>query len=304
MDYSFKDVIKMFDLVSVGAHTYYIEFPSRIGIYKPDETEDVYLIDSGNDGRTAKRVLKVINEQGWNLKAIFNTHCHADHVGGNAYLQEQTGCKIYVPDIDCGAVNNPVLNPVMLYGAYPSAELTRKFYMAEKSVAMPISEAELPKGLEVFTLYGHTMGMVGYKTADNVLFIADSLASEEVLKRYTVTYLIDVEQYLATLDRLGTLGARLYIPSHCEPVENIEALAEINKQYVEKVISEILSLCREPQLCDDIIKHFFDNNELAFNMMQYALIGSTVRSYLSYLREREKISVVYNGNRLFWQTNM
>ena len=294
---------KMFDLVSVGTHTYYIDFPSRIGIYKPDDTDAVYLIDSGNDTRIAKRVLKIINERGWSLKAIFNTHCHADHVGGNAYLQEHTGCSIYVPDIDCGAVGNPILNPVMLYGAYPTKELTRKFYMAEKSEAKPLSQAQLPEGLEWYPLCGHTMGMVGFKTVDNVWFIADSIVSAEVLKKYTVTYLIDVEQYLSSLSYLETLESGIFVPSHCEPTRDIKVLARLNKEYVGNIISEILELCSEPRLCDDIIKHFFDNNKLGFNMMQYALIGSTVRSYLSYLKNAEKLIVVFNDNKVYWQTN-
>ncbi len=293
----------MFDLISVGEHTFYIDYPSRIGIYKPKETNDIYLIDSGNDEKIAKRILKTINQQGWTLKAIFNTHCHADHVGGNAYLQEQTGCKIYVPDIDCGAVNNPMLNPVMLYGAYPTKELTHRFYMAEKSVALPLSEAELPDGLEYYSLCGHTMGMVGFKTIDGVHFIADSVSSSEVLKKYTVTYLIDVGQYLATLDKLESMQGGVFIPSHCEPAEDIKALTDINRRYVRKIIAEILDFCLEPRLCDDIIKYFFDNNQLGFNMMQYALIGSTVRSYLSYLKELGKITLEYNYNTLLWKTN-
>lgn len=291
----------MFNLKSVGEHTYYIDLPSRIGIYKPDDSNSVYLIDSGNDGRVANRILKIIRQQGWEIKAIFNTHCHADHVGGNAYLQEKTACEIYVPDIDCGAVNNPLLNPVMLYGAYPTKELTHRFYLAEKSVAKPLSEAQLPKGLECIPLYGHTMGMVGFKTCDDILFVADSVSSPDVLKKYIATYLVDVERYLQTLSELEVMQGRLFIPSHCEAVENIKPLVEINRSYVERIIDEIVGFCSTPRLCDEIIKHFFDNNEIGFNMMQYALVSSTIRSYLSYLRERGEITIEYKDNFLLWK---
>lgn len=290
----------MFELVQVGQHTYYIEYPSKIGIYKPYDNGDVYLIDSGNDGRISKRVLKIISEQGWKIKGIFNTHCHADHVGGNAWLQQETGCKIYVPDIDCGAVNYPVLNSILLYGAYPMSELANKFYMAEKSNALPLSEADMPEGLEWFPLYGHTLGMVGFKTSDNVLFIADSVASREVLEKYTVTYLIEVGKYLETLDNLEKMEGRLFIPSHSAPVENIRELTEINKEYVNRILSEILEFCREPRLTYEVTKYFFDNNKVIFNMMQAALVGSTVRSYLTYLKEMGKIGMEYIDNCVYW----
>lgn len=291
----------MFNLKSVGEHTYYIDLPSLIGIYKPDSSNSVYLIDSGNDGRVANRILKIIKQQGWEIKAIFNTHCHADHVGGNAYLQEQTNCKIYVPDIDCGAVSNPILNPVMLYGAYPPKELHHRFYLAEKSLARPLSEAELPEGLECIPLCGHTMGMVGFKTCDDVLFVADSVSSPEVLNKYTVTYLVDVEGYLKTLSELEDMQGKLFIPTHCGPVEDIKPLTQINRSYVERIVGEIVDFCGEPRLCDEIIKHFFDNNDIGFNMMQYALVSSTVRSYLSYLKERGDIMLEYKDNLLFWK---
>ncbi len=289
----------MFDLVEAGQNTYYIDFPSKIGIYR--QGEDVYLIDSGNDSKIARRVLKIINERGWSLRAVFNTHCHADHIGGSAYLQENTGCKVYVPPIDCGSANYPILNPVMLYGAYPTRELKHKFHMAERCNAEPLTSQVLPSGLELFPLYGHTMGMVGFKTDDDVCFIADSIVSVEVLKKYTVTYLIDVGQYLETLSFLEGLKGRLYIPSHCKATNDLSDSIALNRQYVEKILSEIKEFCKEPRLTDEVIKHFFDNNELGFNMAQYALIGSTVKSYLSYLQQQEMISMVFSGNMLYWQ---
>ena len=71
----------MFELVQVGSNTYYIDCPAKIGVYKVSET-DVYLIDSGSDKDAGRKIRKILDEKGWHLKAIINTHSNADHIGG------------------------------------------------------------------------------------------------------------------------------------------------------------------------------------------------------------------------------
>ena len=88
----------MYELVQVGERTYYIDCPSKIGIYRLDD-ERVCLIDSGNDKDAGKKVLKVLAGKGWRPEMILNTHSHADHIGGNRVIQERTGCRAYCPGV-------------------------------------------------------------------------------------------------------------------------------------------------------------------------------------------------------------
>ena len=57
------------ELKKVGEKTYYIQNPTNIGIYKINDT-DVYIIDSGNYKDYVKKILKITDEQGWNVKGI------------------------------------------------------------------------------------------------------------------------------------------------------------------------------------------------------------------------------------------
>ena len=70
----------MYELIQAAQNTYYIDCPAKIGIYRISET-DVVLIDSGNDKEAGKKVLRHLNANGWTLRAIFNTHSNADHIG-------------------------------------------------------------------------------------------------------------------------------------------------------------------------------------------------------------------------------
>ena len=98
----------MYELIQISEHDYYIQSPAKIGLVRLNDTE-VCLIDSGNDKDAGRRVRKLLDERGWKLKAIFNTHSNADHIGGNKYLQAQTGCRIFAPGIECAFTNYPIL---------------------------------------------------------------------------------------------------------------------------------------------------------------------------------------------------
>ena len=108
----------MYELVQVGQQTYYINAPVKIGLYLESE-DQVWLIDSGNDKDAGRKIRQILDKQSWKLKAILNTHSNADHIGGNQYLQKQTGCKIYAPGIDCAFTRHPLLEPSFLYGGCP-----------------------------------------------------------------------------------------------------------------------------------------------------------------------------------------
>ena len=86
----------MYELTQVAGNSYYIQSPAKIGLVRLNDT-DVCLIDSGNDKEAGRKVRQILDANGWHLTAIYNTHSNADHIGGNQYLQNQTGCKVYAP---------------------------------------------------------------------------------------------------------------------------------------------------------------------------------------------------------------
>lgn len=288
------------ELIKVGKKTYYIKNPINIGIYQIDEN-DVYLIDSGNDKDAGKKILKIIEEQGWNIKGIISTHSNADHIGGNKIIQDRTNCKILTTDIEKCFSEYPLLEPTLLYGGYPNKDLKNKFLMASKSKVIKI-ENNLPEGLEYFSLKGHFLDMIGIKTSDNIYFIADSLFSEETINKYHVFFIYDVKEYLNTLKFLSQLDGKLYIPSHIEATNNLSKLIKINIDKINEIIAKIYNYCTKAKSFEDILKYIFDEYQLNMNFNQYVLIGSTIRSYLSYLYDNAKITYQFINNKMVWKS--
>ena len=291
----------MYELIQVSESCYYIDCPSKIGIVKINDV-DVCLIDSGNDKDTGKKIRKILDANGWTLKMILNTHSHGDHIGGNKYLQEQTGCKIYAPTIECDFTNHTILEPAFLFGAYPPKELRNKFLVAQESNAEYLTEEILPDGMEIIPLAGHFFDMVGFKTKDDVIYLADCLSSKQTLDKYKISVIYDVKAYLETLENVKNMKAKCFIPSHAEATDNIYELAQYNIDKVNEIISQILKICNEPITFEALLQKLFNEFGLQLSLEQYALAGSTVKSYLVYLKEQGKISATFENNLLLWRT--
>lgn len=290
----------MYELIPVAPHTYYIQSPAKIGVV---ETSDghVVLIDSGNDKEAGRKVRQHLDRQGWTLDAIYNTHSNADHIGGNAYLAKQTGCALYAPGIEAAFTQHPILEPALLYGGYPMKALRHKFLLAQESDAQPLTPEHLPAGFELIPLPGHFFDMIGLRTPDDVVFLADCLSSQATLDKYQISYVYDVAAYLDTLERVKEMQAALFVPAHAETTDNIAPLAQYNIDKVNEIAGHILDFCAAPHTFEDVLQHLFSSYDLAMTFEQYALIGSTVRNYLSWLLDSEKLSANFADNRLLWQ---
>lgn len=286
------------EFVHIKGNTYYIKNATNIGIYKIGEKE-VYIIDAGNDKEAGKKILKIIESQGWNVVGVISTHSNADHIGGNKIIQDRTGAKIYSSKLETCLIENPILEPSFLYGGYPFKELQNKFLLAKEST---VNLQELPNELEVISLKGHFFDMLGIKTADNVYFLGDSLFSEETIEKYHVFFLYDIKEFLNTLDYLETLEGDFYVPSHASITNNIHALIAKNREKVEEIIEVICDFCKKGISFETLLSQIFEYYHLTMNINQYVLIGSTIKSYLSYLKEQNKIDYEFQNMQMIWKT--
>ena len=291
----------MYELIQAAPRTYYIQCPAKMGVWMLSDTEAV-LIDSGNDKDAGRKVQKLLDAQGWTLRCILNTHANADHNGGNALLQTRLGAPCYAPGIDAAITSHPILEPAFLYGGFPCKALRNKFLLAQPSQCGELTADKLPEGLEMLPLPGHFFDMCSFKTADGVWFLADCMSGASIVEKYHVNFIYDVAGYLETLDMVCRLEGKLFIPAHAEPTEDIRPLAELNRSKVLEIVDVILGFCGEPLCFEDLLQKVFAHYQLVMDFNQYVLVGSTVRSYLSYLLDKGALRADFENSRLLWQS--
>lgn len=290
----------MYELNQVGKNSYYIQSPAKIGLVKLNDT-DVCLIDSGSDKEAGRKVRQILDKNGWTLKAIYNTHSNADHIGGNRYLQAQTGCAVYAPGIECDFTNSPILEPAFLYGGFPPKALRHKFLLAQESQAERLTDEVLPKGMSTIALPGHFFDMAGFRTEDDVVYLADCLSSKETLEKYQIGFIYDVDAYLKTLEKVKEMKAAMFVPAHAHVQEDISSLAQLNIDKVHEIAERIEAICKEPVIFERVLQKLFLDYGLVMNFEQYVLVGSTVRSYLSWLKDRGSLEVIFEEGQLLWR---
>lgn len=151
----------MYSLIRVGEDTWYAPTPTNIGIFRYSGRE-VCMIDAGSRD-IAAGVLEQVRSHGWELKKLFLTHSHADHVAGAAFLAGADRLRgLRAGDFRGGG------------GAqlpYPSDPLRRKHHPgdvlqaadpAPPGACSELSGDALPPGLDFERLDGHDMAQAAF----------------------------------------------------------------------------------------------------------------------------------------------
>ncbi|MGN0452303.1 MAG: MBL fold metallo-hydrolase [Ruminococcus sp.] len=291
----------MFELINLKGNTYCITMPTNIGVYKVSDDE-VILIDTGINQRAGARILSILEKQGWRVKAVILTHSHTDHAGGARYLADTLGCKIYASEVERIFVENPDLEPAVVYGAFPCRDFRIKFMNTTECKTSDIRELDVPEGMEFFSLPGHFADMIGVKTPDDVYFVADSVNTEKTLEHTKLCFVFNVEEQYKTLQWIKCLDSKLCVPSHGEPTTEIAHLADVNIANLDEIAEYILNVIdNNPMSVEQLVQRMNEDFSLGDNFVQYVMSSAAVRTFLTYLRHQGKITYSFKDRIMLWE---
>ena len=287
------------ELKQIGSKTFCIEHDTNIGIHFTDDGR-MYLIDTGSEG-DGEKIDEILSREGWVPSCIINTHTHIDHIGGNEFLMRKYGIPAYCTDYDMAFAHYSELEAAYMNGGYP-AEKVRTIFAHPGMIGFRSIEKETPDGIDWTYLPGHSFGMIGIRTSDDIWFLGDSYLSRSFLKQYTFGFIYNVEAYIDTLKKLKEFKGSLFVPSHGIIESDIVETLEQNLRSVAEMCSMICETCREYRGQDEILQQMYERLRMHARPAQHALLSSTVKSYLTYLQDRNKLECRFVDNIMKWRT--
>ena len=293
------------NLIQLTENVFYIESGTNIGVI--NDKNGVILIDTGLDDETAANILQILEKNHLYPKAIINTHSHGDHCGGNAYIQKHASVKIYASEIEAGIIQTPILEPLYFFsGAWPIDDLMVRILNAPPShVDYIIEKDENYLGFEdielkIIKLPGHSPNQIGI-AVEGVLFCADAVFGERVLKRHPIPYHIDIGQLKNTLDYLKKSRFNMYVPSHGEHTNSIKSIVEMNSEVIENIERFIKEDTLKKKTIEELVKDVCDFCGIKIkNARSYFVLKTSVMAYLTALYRERVLNIEVNDNTIYW----
>ena len=239
---------------------------------------------------------------------ILITHYHPDHFGYAGGLQEKTGARLTMSEIDADAGMSAwqdhtikAIRESYVAAGIPAELADKMGGNTEEFIAAVTPYPEVDHYFqeresvqigkykyEVIFTPGHADGMVTfYNKEKNVL-----LSTDHILPKITpnISYWFHgnpdpLASYLKSLDKIKKLDADLVIPSHGKPFHGANNRIDEIKSHHEDRLTETLDAIRQPITVYDACGKLF-KKELTIHEMRFA-IGETL-AHLEHLRHREE----------------
>ncbi|MBB71006.1 MAG: hypothetical protein CMF50_01245 [Legionellales bacterium] len=278
-----------------------------VGIYYVESVKKAVLIDSGLDTSTAKTINKMIKKDGYTVGAIINTHSHADHCGGNQYFQSQySDIEIHATRFEQHFIEFPSSEPsCFCQGAEALHELRNKHLEAKSSrVTHPIEDYR-DQGLTIFgetfrllALPGHTPGMIGVISPDNVFYTGDSIFGLATFVKHGVLFYTNIGESIQSLEKISKLDVdgTVYYHGGLHVGEPLAAAAERHIQKIRDTQDKVHAIIsREPIYLERLSACLSEELGMPSSITQSTLTQACTRAYVANLEKEGRVKVSMVG---------
>jgi glyoxylase-like metal-dependent hydrolase (beta-lactamase superfamily II) len=185
------------------------------------------VIDSGYDKHVPLMLALIASRMGLDgrpLAKLVNTHCHSDHIGGNAALRRAYGCTIAVPAGEAPLIDAWDERALL----YEYADQRAERFAVDEILEPGSTHAWGDIEWRALAAPGHAMGaLVFFNDEHRILISGDALWQNG----YGIVMPPELDPGAlpatrATLEMIATLDACCVVPGHGEPFTDVDAALE------------------------------------------------------------------------------
>ena len=175
---------------------------------------ELVLIDSGPI--QSKRLMELLDERHWRVRAVIHTHVHIDHVASPEDMMRSMGFDTAAHAKEAQAVYYPEKLHII------GVDMKRPEIMIDGEI------------FELISLEGHSVGHVGVVTPDGICCLGDAIVSEDVLNVSKLPYMANVQKSLASMEKVRSLNYEIYVIAH----QSVEKKASMDKIVTDNIAKE------------------------------------------------------------------
>ncbi len=278
------------------------------GIFHLSETE-IMIIDPGLSESRGKRFVEYAEKNNKIITHVVTTHEHSDHIGALKGLLQESNNFILVADrYAVENIEHPDTFLAYINGGAPNNKL-RGFFRKidhETTVELSLDEGNFNINHHQFEWLhfgGHSIGSGALITPDKVLFLGDTLIPSEILTKFKLPLIYDVDGQYKGFEKLKSSDYRYCVTGHGRSVltkEECILLVEENKQVLDACIELIKTYLKHPLSLDTLMSQLVTGLTLELNYKEYLFGRSSLSSMLSYLIDREEIDFALDNGQLHY----
>ena len=233
---------------------------SRLPVYKLDD-KNIIMIDSGLP-REWEGIERCLEKEKLFVKAVLSSHYHPDHIGNHLKLRRKFGAKLYLSPFAAAAKADPMNMLGSMAGITTYRQVKNHFgevFALDVFIDWNAPSIEVEGAVfQILQLPGHCAEHMGFITADNVGYVADTVLSKNIIEHLRSTFTTCVELDLQSKEKLTQLQCDKYIVAHNAVCDSIRELALQNRDHMLGRLELLEDIAGDYMNLDTLVAQFLE----------------------------------------------